>query len=146
MQTSAVSALSNRSAAKVAAVLLTIALLVVVTAQIVNGQFRDGSIVALIGVLFDLPIATFAILCWLRGWSDSPRAMRAGASALSGALMVGAVSFALGFAGPLILTPDANLGPLFGIIVTGPIGFVLGAVGGAAYGLRRSAGERPSGA
>jgi hypothetical protein len=39
------------------------------------------------------------------------------------------VGFAAGFIGPLVIWPDANLGPLLGILVTGPVGFVLGALG-----------------
>src|SRR5688572_33441777 len=37
-------------------------------------------------------------------------------------LFVGFVSFLVGFVGPIILAPDANQGPLLGIIYTGPIG------------------------
>ena len=134
----------NRSTVKIASVLLTIVLLVVVTIQVMNGQFRDRGIVALIGVLFDLPIAVLASLFWVRGWSDSPRAMYVCSPALAGGLVVGAVCFALGFVGPLLLMPDSNLGPLLGIIVTGPVGFLLGAAGGAAYAIRRSSLERHS--
>lgn len=52
---------------------------------------------------------------------------RAGA-AFVGALTGGAVGFAAGFFGPLLLTPDANQGPLLGIFITGPLGFALGAL------------------
>jgi len=31
-----------------------------------------------------------------------------------------------GFVGPIIITPDANQGPLLGIFITGPLGFILG--------------------
>jgi hypothetical protein len=37
----------------------------------------------------------------------------------------------LGFFGPLLIMPKANLGPLLGILITGPGGFVLRALGGA---------------
>jgi hypothetical protein len=55
-------------------------------------------------------------------------------SALLGALVAGAIGFAAGFFGPLLFTPSgrANVGPVFGFI-TGPLGFILGAVVGAAY-------------
>ncbi len=33
-----------------------------------------------------------------------------------------------GFLGPLVLSPKASLGPLLGILLTGPLGFVLGAL------------------
>jgi hypothetical protein len=45
-------------------------------------------------------------------------------------MAVGGVSFVAGFAGPLLLS-NANQGPLLGIFVTGPLGFLLGALGGA---------------
>ncbi len=49
---------------------------------------------------------------------------------LGGALGVGGVSFAAGFFGPIIFAPDANQGPLLGLLITGPLGFVVGGVGG----------------
>jgi len=58
-------------------------------------------------------------------------------SALGGALVVGGVSFAAGFFGPMIFTPEANQGPLLGLLITGPLGFVIGGVGGLVWGLRR---------
>jgi hypothetical protein len=48
--------------------------------------------------------------------------------------IVGAVGLALGFVGPLLVTPGASLGPLLGILITGPGGFVLGALAGAVAG------------
>ena len=54
-------------------------------------------------------------------------------AAILGALIVGGIGFAAGFFGPILLT-DANQGPLLGIFVTGPLGFVLGWVLGALYG------------
>lgn len=45
-------------------------------------------------------------------------------------LMVGGISFAIGFFGPMILAPGANQGPLLGILITGPLGVVLGFVVG----------------
>lgn len=49
---------------------------------------------------------------------------------LLSALVVGVVSFLAGFVGPIILHPDSNQGPLLGIFLTGPAGFVLGGLGG----------------
>jgi len=45
-------------------------------------------------------------------------------------LVVGVVSFLAGFVGPIILRPDSNQGPLLGIFITGPAGFILGGLGG----------------
>jgi len=54
-----------------------------------------------------------------------------------GGLLVGGIAFAVGFFGPLIWAPDANQGPLLGIFITGPLGFVAGCIGGGIYGLMK---------
>lgn len=54
-------------------------------------------------------------------------------SVLLGALVTGAVAFSIGFFSPMIFTPGANQGPLLGIFITGPLGVIVGAVGGALY-------------
>jgi hypothetical protein len=51
-------------------------------------------------------------------------------AALKGGVILGILGFVGGFFGPIILTPEANQGPLLGIFITGPLGFVLGAAGG----------------
>ena len=52
--------------------------------------------------------------------------------AIRWALVLGAVGFAAGFFGPMVLSPESNIGPIIGILFSGPagaiIGFVLGAV------------------
>ena len=58
-------------------------------------------------------------------------------SVAMGALVTGGIGFAGGFFGPLLFAPGANQGPLLGLFITGPLGFVLGAVGGAVYWLAR---------
>ena len=40
--------------------------------------------------------------------------------------LIGGISFLAGFVGPIIFAPDANQGPLLGIFITGPLGFVVG--------------------
>lgn len=52
-------------------------------------------------------------------------------------VILGVVGFVGGFVGPLIFTPEANQGPLLGIFITGPLGFVLGLVVGLVLSLRR---------
>jgi hypothetical protein len=47
-------------------------------------------------------------------------------SALMWVLILGAAGFAAGFFGPLIFVPDANQGPLVGILISGPSGALLG--------------------
>lgn len=54
------------------------------------------------------------------------------------ALVVGGISFALGFFGPMILNPQGNQGPMLGIFITGPLGFIIG----LAWGLWRAWKER----
>ena len=53
------------------------------------------------------------------------------------ALFVGAIAFAAGFFGPIVLAPDANQGPLLGIFITGPLGLLVGLVWGVARSARR---------
>jgi len=54
-----------------------------------------------------------------------------------GALVTGVLGFVAGFFGPIIFAPGANQGPLLGIFITGPLGVLLGAVGGGIYWLTR---------
>jgi len=54
-----------------------------------------------------------------------------------GALVVGTIGFVGGFFGPMIFAPEANQGPLLGLFITGPLGFLLGGAGGFVYGLVR---------
>ena len=46
--------------------------------------------------------------------------------ALMGGVVLGGIGFAGGFFGPIIFNPQANQGPLLGIFITGPLGFLLG--------------------
>jgi len=48
-----------------------------------------------------------------------------------GALLIGGLGFVGGFFGPILLTPEANQGPLLGIFITGPLGVLVGGVLGA---------------
>jgi len=50
-----------------------------------------------------------------------------------GAVLFGGIGFTGGFFGPMIFAPGANLGPLLGILITGPAGFVLGGIAGFIY-------------
>lgn len=43
-------------------------------------------------------------------------------------LLLGVAGFAAGFVGPMIFVPEANQGPLVGILISGPAGVVLGFV------------------
>jgi len=46
------------------------------------------------------------------------------------AVVFSAVTFAAGFFGPILVTPEANQGPLLGIFISGPAGFGAGLVWG----------------
>jgi hypothetical protein len=54
-----------------------------------------------------------------------------------GALILGGTGFSIGFFGPMIFTPNSNQGPMLGIFVTGPAGFIIGAVLGFIVGAIR---------
>jgi hypothetical protein len=60
-----------------------------------------------------------------------------GETALGFAFTVGGICFLAGFVGPIIVTPDANQGPLLGIFITGPAGLALGLVWGLLRAARR---------
>lgn len=84
-----------------------------------------------------IPIA-FSLCCalgigwyvWIKIDSASDKLI---SSAMVGAVKLGLIGFCAGFFGPLIFSPESNQGPLLGIFITGPLGFVLGAIGGAVY-------------
>jgi hypothetical protein len=72
------------------------------------------------------------------------RAMRSGGRgiltiAACWAVVAGALAFCAGFFGPMIFAPGANQGPLLGLFVTGPLGFIGGGVAGLIYALCRPA-------
>lgn len=58
-------------------------------------------------------------------------------SIVLGAIVVGAIGFCGGFFGPMILTPEANQGPLLGLFITGPLGFLVGGIGGLVHWLAK---------
>ncbi len=76
-----------------------------------------------------------AVAAWrLPFWSERARLQpSAVAAGINGALIVGAIGFCGGFFGPLVFAPEANQGPLLGIFITGPLGSLLGAIGGFVY-------------
>ncbi len=56
---------------------------------------------------------------------------------LKPALLLGGIGFAAGFFGPMLLAPGANQGPMLGIFITGPVGFIAGLAWGAVGEWRR---------
>jgi len=71
-------------------------------------------------------VMSAAICCWFarRGHVAEARE-RMRFAAICG-FITGAVGFVLGFFGPILLAPEANQGPLLGIFVTGPLGYLVG--------------------
>jgi len=59
---------------------------------------------------------------------------------IMGALAGGAIGFIAGFVGPLVLSPDDNLGPMLGFF-TGPLGVAVGGLVGAVLARARERGE-----
>jgi hypothetical protein len=45
---------------------------------------------------------------------------------LTWTLLIGGVSFSIGFFGPMVVDPSTNQGPLLGILITGPLGLMAG--------------------
>ena len=98
--------------------------------------WRNLGFAARDGYVFWVPIAlwltTMGLLCWGSALGGEGRSTRARiASSWRAGWWLGGTGLALGFIGPLVITPRATLGPLLGILLTGPAGFVLGALVGA---------------
>jgi hypothetical protein len=80
----------------------------------------------------------FAIIVGWSVWkSASRRRIGVGFVVLSVALIFGGLGLSIGFLGPMLFDLDANQGPMLGIFITGPLGFVLGAIIGYIYWLRK---------
>jgi hypothetical protein len=87
-----------------------------------------------------LLLAALAALCgWVAWRGDDPESRAAMSAAWAGGLLLGGLGFVVGFVGPLVIWPGASLGPLLGILITGPLGFVAGATAGLAWRARRAA-------
>jgi hypothetical protein len=80
-------------------------------------------------------VLTAAVLGWLTWQGMSNLAPGLLSSMATGAGILGAIGFCGGFFGPMLFAPEANQGPLLGLFITGPLGFVLGTVCGFIYGL-----------
>jgi hypothetical protein len=88
-------------------------------------------------VIVLVPLLIILVLVLLNAGALGPGGRGIVTAALLPALVVGGISFAIGFFGPIMWAPEANQGPLLGIFITGPAGFVLGLVGGIAWEWRR---------
>jgi hypothetical protein len=61
---------------------------------------------------------------------------------IMGAFLTGFTALILGVLGAIIFYPESNIAPIIGFIYTGPIGFVLGSLGGAVYWTVKIRGKR----
>ena len=85
--------------------------------------------------MLSVPVA--ALVAWSVWRSASGDRVGLGYAVIGGALTVGGLAFGVGFLGPMVFAPGANQGPLLGFI-TGPIGLLVGAVGGVVYWQKRN--------
>ncbi len=115
----------------------------ILVAALIGIQIRNGAFDE-IALLFDAPFVLLAIIWWLYEFTTSPRIRRVLVLALKWGGILGLVLFVLGFVGPIIFTPGANQGPLLGILFTGPIGAIGGALIGAIYGLMSTSAPSPA--
>ncbi|HKU63261.1 MAG TPA: hypothetical protein VJQ44_18820 [Gemmatimonadales bacterium] len=88
------------------------------------------------GWMFWVPVTLWLVTMGLLWWcaalgSRAPRSRARLRASWRAGWGVGMAGLGVGFVGPLVLDPEASLGPLLGILITGPIGFVVGALGGA---------------
>jgi hypothetical protein len=103
---------------------------------------RNLSLPSTDGWIFCVPIAswlvTMGLLCLGAALVPQEHSRARIRSSWRAGWLVGGAGLALGFVGPLVLTPKASLGPLLGILLTGPAGFVVGALVGAVSGPKMS--------
>ena len=93
----------------------------------------------LLGVIVTSCAAALAVVTgWFaaRGHRAASR-VAMGITCLGGSIG-GGVAFTAGFFGPMFLSPNSNQGPLLGVFVTGPIGFILGLVTGFLWSQHRA--------
>lgn len=127
--------LLERISAGIVAIALTTYCLMVLQTQLKEGFDTLGNII-IVGS------ATVAILCWwVALFYQREQSRRKMGLTFRGGVIIGGISFLAGFLGPIILTPQANQGPLVGIFITGPIGFVVGIIAGYIYSTLKTRGK-----
>ncbi len=119
-----------------------IVVLIVVPATYCFTYWLPGSFLALV-TQERWAVEVLALFCSLgAGWfvwkklGTQPQGLMT--ASMVGAIVVGAIGFSAGFFGPIIFAPEANQGPLLGIFITGPLGFLLGGIGGSIYWYRKN--------
>lgn len=95
------------------------------------GLHLPMSVSALVALVAAVTVGRYA---WRRIASPQNGALP---SILLGACIVGGIGFVVGFFGPILFAPEANQGPLLGLFITGPLGVLVGAIGGWLHWLGR---------
>jgi len=95
--------------------------------SLVPQSIRESSLPQIISLLLAMVISHFI-------WTKTASATDGFIShTLKIGIATGATGFVLGFFGPMILDPGANQGPLLGLFITGPLGLLMGLIGGAIH-------------
>ena len=97
-------------------------------------SLRYPNVLSAVLALVALTLA--ALLGCFATFGSRPAARKYLTAAVMGGFVVGAPAFLIGFVGPILLN-GGNQGPLLGIFITGPIGFVLGCLGGVVWAAKR---------
>lgn len=102
------------------------------------GLTSDARDPTMLPAIFELLLATlFGLSTWFAVRAQSPKARAEMRAVWRAGMFVGGLAFAVGFLGPIVFSRDSNQGPLLGFLVTGPLGFVAGIVGGLSWRLWR---------
>jgi uncharacterized membrane protein len=88
-------------------------------------------IIVISGIASFVLASYLAYTVWKKTGINTNTKASQGTYIFTGALGLGVFAFIIGFFGPLIFMPESNQGPLLGILITGPGGIALGAIGGA---------------
>ena len=77
-----------------------------------------------------LSMTCSALAGWVTWQLASGNRINTFIATLSGALILGALCFTVGFLAPMAIAKEANQGPLIGIFIATPFGLIVGAIGG----------------
>jgi len=81
-----------------------------------------------------------AFAAWLSWKLVAGDQLHAIVAVTGGALILGGLFFTIGFLGPMVISKDTNQGPMIGLFIAGPLGVIMGAIGGYVYVSRQKVG------